>query len=190
VLNAIHAALDGWLGKPQWKQSEGRVTLRYRFASEDLPSVPMKLKVEINSREHFSVHGFHTHRFMMNSRWHSGATDVRTYHLDELLGTKLRALYQRKKGRDLFDLVHALESPSVSPERIVECFVRYMHADGDRVTRAMFEKNLADKKTDGVFIADLAPLLAPGQAWDLQRGFAVVSSEIIARLPGDPWQGQ
>ena len=31
--------------------------------------------------------------------------EVRVYdQLDELLGTKLRALYQRKKGRDLFDL--------------------------------------------------------------------------------------
>jgi len=28
--------------------------------------------------------------------------------LEELLGTKLRALYQRRKGRDLFDLAVAL----------------------------------------------------------------------------------
>ena len=40
----------------------------------------------------------------MASRWFTGAAKVLTYDLDELLGTKLRALYQRKKGRDLFDL--------------------------------------------------------------------------------------
>jgi len=45
ALDAIHEALDGWLGKPQWKQSEGRVTLSYRFESEDVPPVRLKLKV-------------------------------------------------------------------------------------------------------------------------------------------------
>jgi predicted nucleotidyltransferase component of viral defense system len=101
ALDAIHEALDGWLGKPQWKQTEGRVTLSYRFESEDLPPVRLKLKVEINSREHFTVYGLQQHRFDVSSRWFSGSADVRTYELDELLGTKLRALYQRKKGRDL-----------------------------------------------------------------------------------------
>ena len=33
----------------------------------------------------------------------SGKCEITTYSLNELLGTKLRALYQRKKGRDLFD---------------------------------------------------------------------------------------
>jgi predicted nucleotidyltransferase component of viral defense system len=115
ALDAIHDALDGWLGKPQWKQSEGRVTLNYRFESEDLPPVRSKLKVEINSREHFTVYGLKNHRFDVSSRWFSGAADVRTYELDELLGTKLRALYQRKKGRDLFDLGLALSRDGVSP---------------------------------------------------------------------------
>ena len=36
VLSAIHDALDPWLGKPKWKQTEGRVTLTYRFESEDV----------------------------------------------------------------------------------------------------------------------------------------------------------
>ncbi len=57
VLAEVHAALDTWLGAARWKQSEGRVTLTYRFESEDVPPVPMKLKVEINSREHFTVSG-------------------------------------------------------------------------------------------------------------------------------------
>ncbi len=38
ALDAIHEALDSWLGKPQWKQSEGRVTVQYLFASEDVPA--------------------------------------------------------------------------------------------------------------------------------------------------------
>ena len=55
VMNALRDVLDAWLGKPQWKQSEGRVTVFYHFASEDMPPLRLRLKVEINSREHFTV---------------------------------------------------------------------------------------------------------------------------------------
>lgn len=189
VLDAIHETLDGWLGKPQWKQSEGRVTLSYRFASEDLPPVRLKLKVEINSREHFTVYGLTNQRFEVSSRWFSGAADVRTYELHELLGTKLRALYQRKKGRDLFDLGLALKRESTSPDRILDVFARYMHEDGARITRAMFEQNLAAKKADTIFTADLSPLLANGQTWSFDAAYDLVWRELLQRLPGEPWRG-
>ena len=39
----------------------------------------------------------------MENSWFSGRCELTTYALEELLGTKLRALYQRAKGRDLFD---------------------------------------------------------------------------------------
>lgn len=188
VLDAIHGALDPWLGKPSWKQSEGRVTLNYRFDSEDVPPVRLKLKVEINSREHFTVRGLRSHRFEVASRWFTGTADVRTYELDELLGTKLRALYQRKKGRDLFDLGLALERGGVSPERIIEVFTRYMEAAGTKVTRAMFEQNLMAKQTDAVFTADLTPLLAHGQTWNFGAAYDRVWKELVVRLPGEPWK--
>jgi predicted nucleotidyltransferase component of viral defense system len=130
VLDAIHGALDHWLGKPQWKQTDGRVTLGYRFDSEDLPPTRLKLKIEINSREHFTVFGVRPQRFEVSSRWFSGSAELPTYELDELLGTKLRALYQRKKGRDLFDLAHALQRGGVSADRLVEAFERYMDEEG------------------------------------------------------------
>ncbi len=43
VLDAIRQALEPWLGKPKWKQTEGRVTLTYRFDSEDTPPMPLRL---------------------------------------------------------------------------------------------------------------------------------------------------
>jgi predicted nucleotidyltransferase component of viral defense system len=58
ALTALHKKLDPWLGEPQRNQSEGRVTLNYRFLSEDAPPLRLRLKVEINSREHFTVFGY------------------------------------------------------------------------------------------------------------------------------------
>jgi predicted nucleotidyltransferase component of viral defense system len=189
ILDAIHATLDPWLGTPRWKQTEGRVTLGYRFDSEEVLPVALKLKVEINSREHFSVHGLEARRFEVNSRWFSGAAQLKTYDLDELLDTKLRALYQRKKGRDLFDLGLALQRPDVSPERVVAAFGRYMDADGAKVTRAMFEQNLAAKRQDPLFTADMTPLLAHGQEWSPDEAFERVWRGLVARLPGEAWRG-
>src|SRR5947207_4494711 len=40
----------------------------------------------------------------VESSWWSGRADILTFEPEELLATKLRALYQRSKGRDLFDL--------------------------------------------------------------------------------------
>ena len=54
MMQALRGILDPWLGKPRYKQTEGRVTFVYRFDSEDLPPVALRLKVETNTREHFS----------------------------------------------------------------------------------------------------------------------------------------
>lgn len=79
VLDEIHATLDGWLGKPQWKQTAGRVTLAYRFDSEHAPPLRLKLKLEINTREHLSALGLIHHPFKVDSRWFVGAADIPTY---------------------------------------------------------------------------------------------------------------
>jgi predicted nucleotidyltransferase component of viral defense system len=189
VLKEVHAALDPWLGEPRWKQGEGRVTLVYRFESEDLPPVRMRLKVEINTREHFTVFGHRSHRFEVASRWFSGATYVLGYEIDEVLATKLRALFQRKKGRDLFDLALALQSAQVDPGRVVDAFTRYMTAEEGRVSRAVFERNLAQKRRDPVFTGDITPLLAPGRPWNVESALDSVLTRLVAILPGEPWKG-
>lgn len=189
VMDALRSVLDPWLGAPRWKQTEGRVTFVYRFASEDAPPINMKLKVEINSREHFAVHGFKRVPFNVASRWFEGGCDIPTYELDELLGTKLRALYQRKKGRDLFDLAVALAHGGVDPDRIVQTFGAYMDHGGHNITRALFEQNMHQKRTDPQFTADISPLLATGYSWDFAAAATQVQSALIERLPGEPWRG-
>lgn len=190
VMEALRAVLDPWLGTPRWKQTEGRVTFVYRFQSEDNPPIPMRLKIEINSREHFAVHGFKRLPFRVSSRWYDGACDIPTYELDELLGTKLRALYQRRKGRDLFDLDTALRHDVVDPARIVAAFAAYMKHGGHTVTRAQFERNIALKMADTQFTADISPLLSDGYAWNLHAAAETVSQALIATLPGAAWDGE
>jgi predicted nucleotidyltransferase component of viral defense system len=95
----------------------------------------LKPKIEINSREHFSVVGYEKKAFSVNSRWFSGSASILTYHIDELLGTKVRVPYQRKKGRDLFDLWKAFDVIDVQPERVISSFLGYMVHEGSVGTR-------------------------------------------------------
>ena len=189
MMEALREALDPWLGKPRWKQTEGRVTLVYRFESEDTPPLRLRLKVEINSREQFSVFGLRRVPFSVASRWFHGAADIVTYELDELLATKLRALYQRRKGRDLFDLATALDGSTADPRRIVAAFDAYMEREDGRVTRALFERNLSGKLRDPRFGADIGSLLAHGYRWAMEEAAQEVSVRLIALLPGAPWKG-
>ena len=64
-----------------------------------------------------------------------------------------------------------------------------MHEDGARITRAMFEQNLAEKKADSGFSADLSPLLVSGQTWCFDTAYGLVWRELVGRLPGNPWKG-
>ncbi len=189
LMEGIRASLDPWLGKPVWKQTEGRVTFRYRFASEDGP--PMTLKVEINTREHFSIYGYKMVPFSVNSRWYLGTTEILTFELEELLGTKMRALYQRKKGRDLFDLWFAFtkKPPLPDAEAVIACFLKYMKHGGFPISRALFEQNLMGKRNDERFNADIEPLLTAGVDWNFDQAFDFIMETLITRIPGDPWKG-
>ena len=96
LLDGLRSRLDPVLWTPRRETSPENVTLRYRMESEIPPVVPMRLKIEINTREHFDVFGIVPHSFEVRSPWFTGEAEVRTYAIEELLATKLRALYQRQ----------------------------------------------------------------------------------------------
>ena len=189
VLLEVQEALDGWLGSPRSEQAADSVKLVYGFETTAQPVRRMRVKIEINTREHFTVMGLQPMTMEVASPWFSGTATVQTYQLNELMGTKLRALYQRRKGRDLFDLWLCLSRKLVDPARVAECFLRYMEHEKHPVSRAQFEQNLHDKQTDAAFMEDIAPLLSASTKYDPSEAVPLVHDALIARLPGDPWRG-
>ena len=189
LVSEVRAALDPWLGVPKWKAGHGRFTLYYRFDTTFAPVVQMRVKIEINTREHFAVHGFTTRQVVVANPWFSGTARVSTYTLSELLGTKLRALYQRKKGRDLFDLALGLDHPELDPDRLVAAFDRYMGVGETPVSRAQFEANMAAKMADPAFLNDVPFLLRTGLDYDPAEAWPRVHSGLITLLRGAPWKG-
>jgi predicted nucleotidyltransferase component of viral defense system len=189
-INAIRGRLDRWLGRPRRDRASNSVRVTYRFESEAQPVRSLRLKVEINTGEHFAVLEPERRRFAVDNPWFRGKTQVGVYNIDELFATKLRALYQRKKGRDLFDLWFALDRGLLNCAAVVECFGRYMDHGGTPVSRAEFEANLGAKSGDRSFLEEVRQLLAAGVIYESKVAIDVVQRELVARLPGEPWKGR
>lgn len=182
VLDALRSVIDPWLGTPKRLTGQGVMHLVYRYQTELPPARTMKVKIETNTREHFSVLETISRPFSVSSRWFSGIANLRTYQLEELLGTKMRALYQRRKGRDLFDLWEGLTRGAALPEQVVGCFMTYMEKGGLTVSRKQYELNLEDKLKDSRFGDDVTMLLRTGVEYDADIAAELIHKELLARL--------
>lgn len=183
MFDIIRAKLDPWLGKPRREVSESSVKLFYRFASEADSAVPLRLKVEVNMIETFSVLGYRDLPFSVDSDWFSSKVMIRTFDLNELLGTKLRALYQRRKGRDLFDLWYSLSFCNCTPKEIVRCFVRYMKHSNRKIGKRELLANVQEKVSDRLFLSDISPLIKSGLNYDPKSAFELVSERLFSLVP-------
>jgi predicted nucleotidyltransferase component of viral defense system len=143
----------------------------------------MRVKIEINTREHFNVLGLQQETFSVDNPWFQGSAAVTTFQPEELLGTKLRALYQRKKGRDLFDLYYALEKLDLDIDKIMECFHAYMLKEENKAPTAReFELNLEEKMQGDEFSGDITALLRPEIEYDQDNAHLVIMDKIISKL--------
>ena len=115
--------------------------------------------------------------------WSIGECKVLTYQLDELVGTKLRALYQRRKGRDLYDLYKALTTSDINIDRVLACYQKYMEFVVDHIpTYKEFIINMESKMQDDEFIGDTRQLLRPDEKFDMQIGYDIVRTRLIDKL--------
>ena len=187
VITEIRDILNPWLGQPKWKPGQGIFTLTYTYQSEGSPSIPMKLKIEINTREHFSVSGFIHKDFNVTSGWFNGNVRILTYQLEELMGTKLRALFQRKKGRDLFDFWFILRNNNIDVFNVVKIFNHYLEKQGLQVSKNELEQNLLDKINSPRFVDDIRPLLSPEieSQWSSEEGLATLTNQLFPYLSID-----
>jgi len=104
--------------------------------------------------------------------------------LEELLGTKLRALYQRRKGRDLYDMYKALvQVPGMDKEALLHCYHAYMDFVVDEPpTQKVYLQNMEAKMQDDEFIGDLAALIRPTEKYDQATAFDLVRTELLEKI--------
>ena len=146
-----------WLGEPTVKQKKHNNTLLFKVQPTDFDAGEIHLKVEINCKEHFSVFPMVKLPFAVESDWFSGQCKVQTYELDELVGTKVRALYQRLKGRDLFDVYTAVSSGKLEIERVIAAYDTYLRFVASHTpTCKEYMLNIEEKMKNPEFLGDTA----------------------------------
>lgn len=191
TIDAIRIALN-WLGKPNYIPTERSSKLVYKYTSVN--GLPMKLKIEINTTEHFQVMDINNATFGFESEWFSGESIVAVNQLEELMATKIRALYQRRKGRDLFDLWMVFSKNLANIDETIKIFKKYCDHGKLKISKDLFLKNLDLKRLNKDFQLDMNILLPQGfpltfpftlheqTNWNFDEAFEYVKSEIINRI--------
>jgi predicted nucleotidyltransferase component of viral defense system len=189
TVDAIRDSL-AWLGKCNREHAGHSMHLVFKFAPETDPQSTLKLKVEINTREQKNLLGIRHYPFAVESDWYQGRTEIASFEPEELFGTKLRALLQRRKNRDLFDLGEGLKQLTLDADKLVASFHHYLALEGKPITRAAAEQRMLEKLTRSL-TEDIAPLLPAGVRFsddDAASAFERVWTELIVRLKGGGWK--
>lgn len=185
ILDKVREVLDPWFeGKAKFKKTERSNKLTYRFQSEFPPVQNMRLKLEINCREHFNELGLIKIPFEVSSKWFTGSCEITTYHLEELMGSKLRALYQRTKGRDLYDQYQALTKvDDLDIDKVIKCYHRYMDfSEGGSPSKKIYLDNIIAKMEDPEFIGDTVGLISKEEEWNAAKAFDMIEKRILDKL--------
>lgn len=182
VLDRLRIVLN-FIGKAKIEVGDTMATMKFRFESEIAPVVPLRLKIEINCREHFAELGWEKRDFTVQSNWFEGSCFLTTYKLEELLGTKIRALYQRRKGRDLYDLYQAFTKSELNVEAMLDCYRKYMKFSvGSIPSQKEFIQNMELKLEDAYFVGDIVGLIRPDEAYDHNAAYELVKKELLDQM--------
>ena len=119
----------------------------------------------------------------MDSDWFKGTADIISYEMDELMATKLRALYQRRKGRDLFDIWYVTTNNLINLNQVIDIFAKYCAYNDVQISREEFIKNLEQKKDNRDFHVDMSLLLPSKLHWNFDEAYQFVVDNVISRLP-------
>ena len=199
IRKAINRVLIGVLGRPTssaWQAVKLAVrnavkpskVLRviYRVPSvADPRGTPLEIVIEANVTERKSYRPISLLPFSYLFRDEMVATTVNGFEIHEMLGTKMRALFQRRRGRDLFDLYWALTEAGtpVNPVEIIELFLYYLQQEGTVATRDEFIGLLQSHLNDRGFLTDMNALLRTGIAYDPIAAGDYVIGSLLKLLP-------
>lgn len=176
VIDAIKVALNEMLGNPKKvKSTENSIKIIYDY--ETIDGEIGRLKIEINIRETLPLKPLSKVPFEVDSAYFQGSADIMSFDTEEMIGTKIRALYQRAKGRDLFDL-YELSKLALNWNNIVENFKK-LNIGASRVD---FEKNLDEKMLNNSFLEDMAPLLPADIIYEPEVAHSWFKKEILPRM--------
>lgn len=200
IINAINRVLNDVLGKPsdsRWDNVKLAIRntfkssriFRMTFEVKSISNGPkLKIIVEANVTERDSHRGISVLNFNHQFRDQDHSVQINGFEINEMLGTKMRALFQRCRGRDLFDLYWALKKQENSdigliPAEIINSFEYYMKKEGSSSGRDEFIAALNNHLKNPGFLTDMNPLIRTGITYDPLHAGEYVISNLLNLLP-------
>jgi len=97
-----------------------------------------------------------------------GKIRVKTYRIEELLATKIRALYDRLKGRDIYDLYFSsfIDFDKILLKKLV---LFYFYKSGKIFNPKIFFRNIEDKFLSEKFIDDVSIFIKPTTEFSIKN---------------------
>lgn len=176
IIDAVKEALGHHFEeRPKVKQTDRSVKIIFSFIASS--GETRKLKIEINVRETLPQKPSLLIPYSVDSDYFSGKTNVVAFNREEMIGSKIRALYQRNKGRDLFDL-YELSKLDIDWTEVVKSF-KLLNIGA---TRKDFETNLQDKMANPEFLEDIIPLLPSDIKYNPKKACEWFMKTIIPKL--------
>ena len=189
--------LEEVLGRPKgFSWDKVFLTLRNRFQPSRILRInyfvppaaainPLAIKIEVNVNERQPFRPIQQNGFEFDFRDEHHAVQIIGYDLAELLGTKMRALFQRVKGRDIFDLYWALlnTNPAVDPQAVIGSFQHYLSQEGAVPKRRDFVHALDERMANSGFRQDIVPLLRRDITFDIYEARKVLQERLLNLLP-------
>jgi predicted nucleotidyltransferase component of viral defense system len=198
IRRALRRVLAPVLGTPQRSAWESvRLAVRnavrpskvlrmiYALPSMVEPGREMRIVVEANVTERLPYRPVADWRFGFPFRGERIETVLRGYEINEMLGTKMRALFQRRRGRDLFDLYRAMTiaKSGFDASSVVDAFSHYLAKEETKADRAEFVALLDAHLADPGFLSDMDDLLRQGIDYNPLEAGQMVRETLLALLP-------
>ncbi len=181
---------DAWLAIRNVMRPSKILRTVYKFTPLGLSREEI-IKVEVNLNESASLYPLvNVELDSLDEDGDLARATARSYDIDEMLGTKTRALMQREQGRDLFDLVHAWElsvagsTPyKIDGARTMEAFTWYLEKEGTRFSVEEANENLDRRLRNKAFRHDMDTLLRPDMPrFEIDRAAEIVRDAYFRHL--------
>lgn len=202
IIKAINRVLSGVLGKPSeshWDNVKLAIRnvfrpsriFRMTYEVDSIFNGPkLKIVVEANVTERTPHRGIALLQFDHQFRGQTYSAQINGFDINEMLGTKMRALFQRCRGRDLFDLYWALTQQEniqtvVIPAEIINSFEYYMQEEGSSSGKDEFIAILNNHLRNPGFLTDMNPLIRTGITYDPLHAGKYVISNLLDLLPDE-----
>lgn len=191
TIDALRKTLDTWLGRGAYQAKEHSPKMIYKVQSN--AGTLLRLKVEINTREHTPYFKHVKKPFSLENEWFSGKAEITTFLVEEILSTKFRALLQRDKGRDVFDLGRAIdEFDGMDLEAVVKGMTHYLDMSGVVIHRAAAEEHLFSKLKTMSMLDDMRALVPASEHHlvtedSAKKAIGSILCCLVGHLPGKSW---